>query len=606
AEPMARLEPGISPLRAASPAGSLPVVFACLAFAVGTLFPAVAAEAASRPTLRGTGGAVASDEAQATEVGVAILASGGNAVDAAVATALALAVVQPEAGNLGGGGFALVKGMGEGEVTFLDFREEAPAAATRDMYLGPDGAVVPEASLVGPLAAGVPGSPAGLHELHRRHGKMPWAEVVAPARRLADEGFVVSSRLTASLEEEAEVLRRFPETSAVWFPGGEAPEPGSILRLADLAATLEAFAKHGPKAIVEGRVARTVEEVSRRHGGILTAADMAAYEPVWRPPVRFETMGWQVASADLPSSGGILLASSLRQLEMLGWAEQPRFGAHRAHLMAEALRRAYADRFLLGDPRTTNARAADLLAADWLASRAASIDPKRATPSDAVRLYSDLEPADGGAGVESSDTTHLSVVDSEGRLVALTFTLNGLFGCGLYVPGAGFFLNNEMDDFAAAPGKPNLYGLVQGEANAVAAGKRMLSSQTPTIAWRLGSGGEAVEAVALGGRGGSRIPTAGLQVLLGLWIDGDGLQEALDRPRIHHQWRPDVLFYEPDALSPETRADLTGRGHELKERESVGQVQAVRWWLEQGKAAVGAGADPRGGGGAAGVVEPVP
>lgn len=571
---------------------SVGLLLLCLA-ALPTL-----ADAASRPAVRGTGGAVASDERQATEVGLAILEQGGNAVDGAVATALALAVVEPEAGNLGGGGFAVVK-MGE-HVAYLDFREVGPSAARRDMYLDEAGEPIREASLVGPLAAGVPGTPDGLYALHREHGKLPWAKVVAPAVRLAADGFLVTGRLTAGLREKQSVLGRFPETRAVWYPDGEPLRRGSTLRLPALAATLRGYAEHGPVAVTEGPVAAAVEAASNRHGGILTAADMAAYEPEWRTPVRFEAMGWQVASADLPSSGGILVASTLWQLEKLDWASAPRYGAVRAHLLAEAWRRAYADRFLLGDPTTTAAEAADLLDPRWLGQRLQSVRADAATPSSEVQLWSEAAAERSGAAAESNDTTHLSVVDSDGNLVALTFTLNGLFGCGLYVPEAGFFLNNEMDDFSAAPGKPNLYGLVQGESNAVAAGKRMLSSQTPTIAWRDG------EAIALGGRGGSRIPTATLQVLLASWVDGDGLQAALDSPRIHHQWRPDVLFYEPGALSPETRAALLARGHELREVTSLAQVQAVRWWSRDGESFVEAGAEPRGGGGWGGVVKPLP
>ena len=551
--------------------------------------------AASRPTLKGTGGAVASDETLATEAGLEILRRGGNAVDGAVATALALAVVQPEAGNLGGGGFAVIK-IGD-EVAYLDFREVAPAAASRDMYLDAEGNADPEASWIGPLAAGVPGSPAGLHALHQRFGKLPWREVFVPALRFAREGFVVSSRLTAALEEERELLQRFPETAEVWLPNGKAPRPGSLLKLPELALTLERYATEGPKAVSQGLVAEAVVRTSKKYGGILTVDDLASYEPVWRRPVTFEAFGWRFASADLPSSGGILLGSSLKQLDAVGWAGQERFGAERAHLIAEVWRRAYADRFLLGDPTTTLAEAQDLLADDWLKQRAGTITD-RATSSDDVRLWSEVVRVQ-----EPKDTTHLSVVDADGNLVALTTTINGLFGCGLYVPEAGFFLNNEMDDFAAAPGRANAYGLIQGDANAVQAGKRMLSSQTPTIAWRPGPDGEAI---ALGGRGGSRIPTATLQVLLGVAVDGDGLQAALDRARVHHQWRPDTLFFEEDALSPESRAALKAKGHLLELIESVAQVQAVRWVMEEGRAWVEAGADPRGGGGAPGVVEPLP
>lgn len=554
------------------------------------LFLPCVLSAASRPPVRGTGGAVASDEVLATEVGLEILAAGGNAVDSAVATALALAVVSPEAGNLGGGGFAVVK-MGD-EIAFLDFRETAPAAAFRELYLDETREPIAEASVYGPLAAGVPGSPAGLHALHRRFGKLSWPAVVAPAIGLAIDGFPVGDRLVEGLEEEKEALARFPETAHFWLDDGEPLELGLWLRLPSLARTLERYAAEGPAGVMEGPVAAAVVEVSKRHGGILELEDLATYEPVWRRPLLFEAFGWQLAGVDLPSSGGILTAAALAMAEAAGVAETERFGAERGHLLAEVWRRAFADRFLLGDPATTQASAAELLAPEHLERRLGTFDRGKATPSSDISAWAGVEPP-----AEPSDTTHLSVVDGAGNLVALTTTINGLFGCALWVPEAGFFLNNEMDDFAAAPGQPNLYGLIQGEANAVGAGKRMLSSQSPTIAWRQG------EALALGGRGGSRIPTAVLQVLLNLWIDGDSLQQAIERPRIHHQWLVDQIEIEDDALSPETRRALEALGHVVNERDYVAQVHAVRWQVG-GK--VEAAADPRRVPGEAGVLEPSP
>ncbi len=549
----------------------------------------LAAFAASRPPVRGSGGAVASDERLATAAGLEILQAGGNAVDGAVATALALAVVEPEAGNLGGGGFATVR-MG-GEIAHLDFRETAPAAATRDLYLDDQGEPIPEASLVGPLAAGVPGSPTGLYALHERFGRLPWAKVVAPSIRLAREGFVVSTRLSRGVNAKQRVLAKFPETAGVWLPEGKAPVPGSRIRLPELAETLTRYAKEGPRAITNGPVAAAIVATSTKHGGILSLEDLASYRPVWREPLLFEAFGWQVASPPLPSSGGMLIGATAKILEDLDWAAEPRFGASRAHLLAEAWRRTYADRFLMGDPSSTKADRHQLMDAAWLASRAASIDRAKASDSQAVQPWSGEPPAEG------KDTTHLSVVDAEGGIVSLTTTLNGLFGCGLRVPVAGFFLNNEMDDFATAVGRPNLYGLVQGEANAVAPGRRMLSSQSPTIAWREG------ESVAIGGRGGSQIPSATLQALLSFWVDGDDLQEALDRPRIHHQWLPDQIVVEADALSPETRAELRKLGHEVVDTGSIAQVHAVRWLAD---GTVEAAAEPRGSGGSAGVVRPIP
>ncbi|MEM1180860.1 MAG: gamma-glutamyltransferase [Acidobacteriota bacterium] len=563
----------------------------------GAVF-APSVDAASRPPVRGTMGAVATDEAQATQVGLDILSRGGNAVDAAVATALALAVVQPEAGNLGGGGFAVVKMRSR--IAFIDFRETAPAGASRDMYLDENGAPDPDASWAGPLASGVPGSPDGLFQLHYRYGRLAFKDVAEPARRLATEGFLVSSRLQAALEEEKELLSRFPETAKVWLPNGEPLRAGTRMRLPELGATLAAYGEKGPDAVTTGAVAKAVERASARHGGVLTAADMAGYEPQWREPVRFEAFGWKFISANLPSSGGIILGQALSMLEKLDVGATERGGAERAHLLGEVLRRTFADRFLLGDPETTAATAAQLLAPEHLAARAATFKAGQATDSDAVA------PRETGVEIkESGDTTHLSVVDASGNLVALTTTINGLFGCGLYVPEAGFFLNNEMDDFAAAPGTPNFYGLVQGEANAIAPGKRMLSSMSPTIAWR-DVDGLMVEGIALGGRGGSRIPTSTLQVLVNVIVDGDDIQAALDRPRVHHQWRPDQLSYEADALAPETRKVLKGFGHVLSPIDSVGQVQAVRFEWSPGAMWLEGAAEPRGGGGTAGVARPLP
>ncbi|HEX2251855.1 MAG TPA: gamma-glutamyltransferase [Thermoanaerobaculia bacterium] len=563
---------------------------------VAALLPVAPLHAAAPPPVSGTGGAVASADARATEAGLAMLAAGGNAVDAAVATALALAVTFPEAGNLGGGGFAVVH-LG-GELTTLDFREVAPAGAHRTMFLGPDGEPVPDASHVGPLAAGVPGSPAGLYELHARFGRLPWPRVVEPARRLAAEGFVVGHHLHRVLGSHRELLERFPETAAQWLPGGQPPPVGSLLVQPDLAATLADYARRGPEAITTGSVATAVEAAARRHGGVLTAADLAAYRPVWRRPVTFAAFGWHFASMDLPSSGGILLGETLLLLERLDWAAEPRFGAERAHLLTEVWRRAYADRFRLADPATTKATAADLLAPAWLDARAAGIDRQRAAASDEVAPYS---PTALRASAEPADTTHLSVVDGDGNLVALTTTINSLFGCGLWVPEAGFFLNDEMDDFTTAPGRPNLFGLVQGDANAVRPGRRMLSSMTPTIAWREGAPGR--EALALGGRGGARITTSTAQVLLNVVVDGDDLQQALARPRLHHQWLPDALHTDADALAPETRAELARRGHAIEPGDAAAKVHAVRLAAD---GTVEAAVDPREPPAAAGVLRPSP
>ena len=554
--------------------------------ALGALLVAPATDGASFPAVRGHGGAVASAEPASTEVGLEILRAGGNAVDAAVATALALAVVHPQAGNLGGGGFAVVRM--EGQLTSLDFREVAPAAATREMYLDAEGRPVKDASIIGPLAAGVPGSPVGLYELHQRFGTLAWPQVVRPARLLASDGFVVTTRLRESLAKEQETLERFSETAAVWLPDGRPPAVGSRMRLPALAATLEAYAKKGPRALTEGPIAEAIERASEAHGGLLRVSDLESYKAVWRRPLEFSAFGWEMAAMDLPASGGIIVAQTLDLLESLGWSEKPRFGADRAHLLAEVWRRSYADRFLMGDPRSSEADSQGLLAPEWLAFRRSTIQMDKASLSADIARLPDSPPA------ESPDTTHVAVADAAGNLVTLTTTLNDTFGCRLLVPEAGFLLNNEMDDFAAAPGRPNMFGLVQGEANAVRPGHRMLSSMTPTLAWR------REEAVALGGRGGSRIPTAVAQVLLHLLVDGDPLQTAVDRPRLHHQWLPDVLRAEADALSPETIEELSSRGHEVDIWTKDAKVNAVRTF-EDGT--FEAAADPRGPG-SAGVVDP--
>ncbi len=542
--------------------------------------------------LSGRGGAVAANDVRAARVGAEILARGGNAVDAAVATALALAVVLPEAGNLGGGGFALLRK--DGKLYALDFREIAPSRATRDMFLDEAGKPRPTASTVGPLAAGVPGSPAGLHELHRRFGRLKWANLVEPAERLAREGLLVDAHLNRVLGEPdyRKALDRFPETAERWLPGGQPPPVGARVPLPELAATLAAYRQRGPEGIANGPAGAAIEAISKKYGGRLLASDLAAYRPTWREPVRFSAFGWELASMSLPSSGGTILGQTFGLLERLGFASVPRGSAQRAHLLGESFRRAYSDRFRLADPTTTEVTSAELLTPTWLDRRAASIDRERATRSSDVFPWPGERSASPTATApEPSETTHLSVIDGDGDVVALTTTINDLFGCGLWVPGAGIFLNNEMDDFATAPGVPNTWGLIQGEANAVAPGKKMLSSMSPTIAWR-GSGAKQ-EVIALGGRGGARIPSAVANVLLALIVDGESLETALARPRIHNQWLPERLEYEPLALDDAARADLVRRGHELWENpeDRRAKVFAVR---RHADGTVEAGADPRG------------
>jgi gamma-glutamyltranspeptidase/glutathione hydrolase len=598
---------------------------AVLALQLASALPAPAGRPAGGSGGDGHGapaGAVASGHREATAAGLAALRDGGNAVDAAVATALALAVVYPEAGNLGGGGFAVVMvrdpqgrdatapegsardGSRRGDLpapalpalVALDFRETAPGAAGRDMYVDAGGRPVPEASRVGPLAAGTPGSPRGLYELQRALGRLAWARVVAPAIHLARDGFEVDAHLHGLLAAapQRRLLERFPESAAVWLPGGQALAAGTRLRLPALAATLARYAEQGPAAVTAGPVAAAVAAASRRHGGVLVAGDLAGYRPVWREPLRFTAFGWQLATMPPPSAGGTVLGQSCAMLERLGWGALPRGGADRAHLLAEAFRRAYAERVLLGDPATSLATPAQLLDPRWIAARAAGVDRARATPSATLAPWSAAAAAAAAAGAATRDpgeTTHLSTVDAEGNAVALTTTLNGLFGCGLYVPEIGF-LNNEMDDFATAP-RPAAATVrrppepSQDRANAIAPGKRMLSSMTPTIAWR------DRERIVLGGRGSLHIPTATAQVLLDLLVDHDALQAAIDRPRLHHQGLPDRLEAEPGALSPEAVRELQRRGHRVvtARPEDACRVTGVRRLAD---GSFEAAVDPRG------------
>lgn len=520
-------------------------------------------------------GAVASAAPGATAAGIEMLAAGGNAADAAVAAALALAVVHPQAGNLGGGGFAVMR-YGD-KVVALDFRETAPAAAARGMFLDAAGNPRFEASLVGGLAVGVPGSPAGLHELHRRFGRLGWQQVVAPAVRLA-EGFTLTDRLVREVTAERDLLGRFPATAAVWLPDNAPPRVGQTMRQPRLAAALAEYGARGPAALTSGPAAAAIVAAANASGGVLTVADLADYRPVWRDALRFRAFGWEIASMPLPSSGGIILAQTCGMLERLRWSRRPHGSPERVHLLAEVWRRAFADRFLLSDPATALAGPAELLASAWLDARVAGIDRKRATPSAEVHPW-----APGRA--ESGETTHLSVVDGEGNAVALTTTLNGSFGSGVLVPELGILLNNEMDDFATAPGRPNLYGLIQGEANAVGPGKRMLSSMAPTVAWR------GHEVIALGSPGGSRIPTATVQVLLAMLVDGARAEDAVARPRVHHQWQPDELVAEERATDGPGRAMLGRRGHRIVLQPRIGEVHAV---VRRVDGRLEAGADPRG------------
>jgi len=507
--------------------------------------------------------AVVSDAPLATAAGVQILRAGGNAIDAAIATAFALAVVYPEAGNIGGGGF-LVARFADGRTAALDFRETAPLAATATMYLDSTGAPTKD-SEVGHRAVGVPGAIAGQYEAHRRYGRLPWPDIVAPSIRLASEGFVVDERVARVIRSDSSNFSRYPGSSALFLPDGRPIAAGTLFRNPDLAKTLTAIAERGPEAFYEGPVADLIVEEMKRGGGLITHEDLRRYRTAWRTPVEFTYRGYRVTSMPPPSSGGVTLAMILGILEGydiagMGW-HSPRM----LHLTAEAMRRAFADRnALFGDPDFVTVPVAALLSSRYTSSLRASIDPDHATPSGAVIGGALLTP-------ESSQTTHLGVVDVDGNAVALTTTLNGLHGCGVVVSGAGFLLNNEMDDFASKPGSPNTYGLIQGERNAIAPGKRMLSSMSPTIVSRPDSGAVLVT----GGRGGPNIITAVFHVLLNaLEFDMDAAS-AVSAPRMHHQHLPDQITYERGGFEESVLEALSDRGHTLNAAGGTGSAPSI-------------------------------
>ena len=539
-----------------------------------------------------TRGMVASTDRIASEIGAEILRRGGNAVDAAVATHFALAVVNPEAGNIGGGGF-LVARLADGTAVALDFRETAPRAATRDMYLDAVGNPT-NRSLVGHLASGVPGSVAGMWEAHRRFGSLPWEELLAPAIALA-EGIVVHERLAVSLAANAEDLRAHPAGAAIFLRGGQPPRVGERLVQADLAGTLRRIAAEGKDGFYRGSVAGLVEEEMRRGGGIITRADLAEYQAKWREPLRFEYRGHAILSMPPPSSGGATIGELLNILEGYDLRAAGYLSTRHAHLFAEAAKRAYADRnTYIADPDFVPQPVARMTSDAYASERRGAIRLDRATPSAEVR------PGLGSAPVamarsEGEHTTHFSVMDGRGNAVAVTTTLNSLYGSGVVVSGAGFFLNNEMDDFTAKPGVPNQFGLVQGPANAIAPGKRMVSSMTPTIV--LSPDGRV--RLVTGSPGGSTIITTVANVVSNVIDWGMDLRAAVGAGRLHHQLLPDLLQYEHDALSPETAAALRALGQNPQNRPGY-QGDAASIEVRPDGALVGV-ADPRRGGAAVGV-----
>ena len=504
---------------------------------------------------------VVTRETHATDAGVAMLQAGGNAIDAAVVVGLALAVTHPAAGNIGGGGFMLVR-FADGRSTFLDFRERAPGSASRDMYLDAAGKLTKD-SEAGYRAAGVPGTVRGLEYASKKYGRKPWAELVAPAVELAAKGFPVPYGLAQSLRGSANLLGRFAESKRIFLRDGKYYDSGEILVQPELARTLERIRNQGARDFYEGETARLLATDMERHQGTITAADLRDYAVVERKPLAGSYRGYDILTAPPPSSGGVGILQMLGVLEGSGYEKAGAGSAAELHFLAETMRRFFADRAAhMGDPDFVSVPVTGLLDKGYIARLRQSIDPQHATPSAQVHA---LHPA----GAESSETTHYSIVDAEGNAVAVTYTLNGGYGSGVTAAGLGFLLNNEMDDFAAKPGAPNAYGLVQGEANAVQPRKRPLSSMTPTIVTR-----EGRLSLVLGTPGGPTIINSVLQVMLNVTDFGMNLQDAVDWPRIHHQWLPDQVVLER-GISPDTVALLKARGHEVKMVDSIGEVAAV-------------------------------
>ena len=526
---------------------------------------------------------VASNSALASDAGLEILRQGGNAVDAAVATGFALAVTHPEAGNLGGGGYMLIR-LSDGRAFALDYREVAPLEATRDMFLDAKGRVT-EKSQVGHLASGVPGSVAGLTTALARYGSMPLEKVMAPAIRLADSGFTVDSALEESIRGNSERIAPFAGAK-VFMPNGHPLAVGTLFKQPALANTLRAIAGNGAAAFYAGAIADAIAAEMKQGGGIITRDDLARYAPVWHAPLSGTYRGYTLLVMPPSSSGGITLLETLNILEQF---PAPRAGSTLSyHLMAEALRRAFVDRNTkLGDPAFVQVPVTELTSKAYARNRAASIDTKRATKTGAF----------GGAKSEGVNTTHYSVVDDHGNSVATTTTLNDLYGSGVYVAQGGFFLNDEMDDFAARPGQPNMFGLVQGEQNAIAPGKRMLSAMSPTIV--VDPKGELL--MVIGSRGGPRIITSVAQVIVNVIDHHMKFADAMSEPRIHHQAWPDQLHYEPNGLRFATVDSLRMMGHDIEAAGFspggyVGRVIMVGRVADGWEGVV----DPRTSGGAAG------
>jgi gamma-glutamyltranspeptidase/glutathione hydrolase len=514
------------------------------------LFSIAPSKAAAPQPVEAEHGMVVTAQHLATDIGVDVLKSGGNAVDAAVAVGYALAVVYPTAGNIGGGGFMTIR-LKDGKTAFLDFRERAPLAATKTMYLDDKGNVVKGASTDGYLAVGVPGSVMGLETAREKYGTKSRAELMAPAIRYAKEGFTLNQADAAELNEGKAWLSRDPAAKAIFVKqDGASFATGDRLAQPELGTVLSNISEQGPDAFYKGAPADAIAKASQEKGGVLAKADFEQYKVRELDPVTCNYRGYEIISSPPPSSGGVIICEILNVLEGYPLSYTGYGSADTVHVMVEAMRHAYVDRnAALGDPDFVDNPVSKLLDKSYAAAIRDSIDPYRAGVSKA------LMPKGFG---ESRETTHYSIIDNDGNAVAVTYTLNGSFGAGVVAPGTGILLNNEMDDFTSKPGVPNLYGLVQGEANAIQPKKTPLSSMSPTIVAKDGK-----PFMVIGSPGGARIITITLEAIINVIDFGMDIQQAIDAPRIHHQWLPDEVYTEPYALSPDTIRILSGMGYNV-------------------------------------------
>ena len=534
--------------------------------------------ACQAPSKKGIQAAVVSARIEASEAGKTVMQQGGNAYDAMVATSFALAVVYPVAGNITGGGFFVYRSA-DGETGSLDYREMAPLMATKDLYLDEEGNVIPKLSTVGGMAIGIPGAVAGILEVHKKMGSLPLKQLMQPAIDLAEKGYVVTEKQARSFKRYSALFTEVNGEETFFAQGHEA---GDTIVNPALAKTLKAIAEKGNAGFYEGWVAQAMVDKTQATGGILSLEDLKAYEAKWREPIQFSYKELNLISMGPPSSGGICLAQMLNMIEPYDLKSMGHNSSEAMHLMVEAERRSYADRaHFLGDPDFVAIPQDHLLSKTYAKERMENYSFEKATPSSAVS-HGDI------LVVESDETTHFSIVDKEGNAVSVTTTLNGAYGSKVYVDEIGVFMNNEMDDFSSKPGTPNMFGLTGSEANSIAPKKRMLSSMTPTIVEK---NGELY--MVVGTPGGSTIITSVFQTILNVYEHGMEMQAAVDAPRFHHQWLPDIVVLEPDTFDQITVQNLQAKGHTIEAKYSriIGKVDAIHR-NENGKLSVGA--DPRG------------